>query len=147
MSYQNSEFANQMVGFYLYASNKLFDQSLAASRKVFEQTQEYVQSLKSASSVEDFVKVSEKAGKQGSKLAEDYLRDAYAVVGETASQFANRQSKAVADALDKVPASPYSDFIRQAVFNQFEAYKAVIDSYSKPNKQSAGSSRSARSKQ
>ena len=138
MNYQNTEFANQLAGFCLHGSNKLIDQALVASRKAFEQTQEYVQSLKGASSVEDFVKVSEKAGKQGSKLAEDYLRDTCAVVSETAS----RQSEAFAEAFAKVPDSPYSDLIRQTARNQLEAYKAVVDTYSKSVKSASKPSRS-----
>ena len=146
MNHQNTEFANQLVGFCLYGSNKLLDQTLATSKKAFEQTQEYVQSLKDASSVEDFVKVSEKAGKQGSKLAEDYLRSTCVVVGETASQFAIRQGEAVAEAFAKVPANPYGDLLKQATRNQMEAYKAVVDSYSKSVKP-AGNGKTSRSKQ
>ena len=147
MLHQNTEFANQLVGFCLYGSNKLLDQTLAASKKAFEQTQDYVQSLKDASSVEDFIKVSEKAGKQGGKLAEDYLRSTCAVVGETASQFAIRQGEAVAEAVAKVPANPYGDLLRQAARNQMEAYKAVVDSYSKSTKAAGSGSKAARKQQ
>ncbi|MCY4325648.1 MAG: phasin family protein [Betaproteobacteria bacterium] len=145
MIYQNTEFANQLVGFCLYGSNKLLDQTLTVSKKAFEQTQDYVQSLKDASSVEDFIKSGEKAGKEGSKLAEDYLRNTCAVVGETASQFALRQGEAVAEAFAKAPGGAYGDMFRQAARNQLDAYKAVVDSYNKSIKPS-GNGKASRSK-